>query len=102
MRRGKPEISDTDQDSQFTRRLWGGAIRIGGDGRGRALDDIFIESLWRSLKYGGICLNEYENAPELQEGLRWFGFYDEKRPHTALPEGTTPRGRMKSASFFEP
>ena len=102
MRRGKPEISDTDQDSQFTRRLWGGAIRIGGDGRGRALDDIFIESLWRSLKYGGICLNEYENAPELQEGLRWFGFYDEKRPHTALPGGTTPRGRMKSASFFEP
>ena len=85
------------------RRLWGGAIRIGGDGRGRALDDIFIERLWRSLKYGGICLNEYENAPELQEGLRWwFGFYDEERPHPALPGGTTPRGRMKRTSFFEP
>ena len=100
MRRGKPEISDTDQGSQFTRRLWGRGIRIGGGDVGVRWTT-FLSSVC-GVKYGGICLNEYKHAPELQEGLRWFGFYDEERPLTALPEGTTPRGRMKSASFFEP
>jgi len=94
---GKPEIFNTDQGSQFTSddftsRLLGNAIRIGMDGRGRALDNIFIERLWRSLKYECIYLNEYENVPELLEGLKWwFGFYNEKRPHTALPGKITPR-----------
>ena len=54
--------------------------------------NIFIERLWRSLKYECIYLNEYENVPELLEGLRWwFGFYNEERPHTALPGRITPR-----------
>ena len=98
LRRGKPEIFNTDQGSQFTSddftsRLLDSAIRISMDGRGRALDNIFIERLWRSLKYECIYLNEYENVPELLEGLRWwFGFYyNEERPHTALPGRMTPR-----------
>ena len=97
LRRGKPEIFNTDQGSQFTSddftsRLLGNAIRISMDGRGRALDNIFIERLWRSLKYECIYLNEYENVPELLEGLKWwFGFYNEERPHTALPGKITPR-----------
>ena len=97
LRRGKPEIFNTDQGSQFTSddftsRLLDSAIRISMDGRGRALDNIFIERLWRSLKYECIYLNEYENVPELLEGLRWwFGFYNEERPHTALPGKITPR-----------
>ena len=97
LRRGKPEIFNTDQgrhftSDDFTSRLLGNAIRISMDGRGRALDNIFIERLWRSLKYECIYLNEYENVPELLEGLKWwFGFYNEKRPHTALPGKITPR-----------
>ena len=56
------------------------------------LDNIFIERLWRSLKYECIYLNEYENVAELLEGLRWwFRFYNEERPHTALPGKITPR-----------
>ena len=78
MRRGKPEIFNTDQGSQFmsddfTSRLLDREIRISRDGRGRALDNIFIERLWRSLKYECIYLNEYKNVAELQEGLRWWG-----------------------------
>lgn len=61
------------------------------DGRGRALDNIFVERLWRSLKYECIYLNAYENVPELLEGLRcWFRFYNEERPHTSLPGKATP------------
>lgn len=68
------------------------AIRISRDGRGRALDNIFIERLWRGLKYECIYLNKYKNVPELLEGLRWcFRFYNEERPHTALPGRITPR-----------
>ena len=96
LRRGKPEIFNTDQGSQFTNddftsRLLDSAIRIGMDGRGRALNNIFIERLWRSLKYECIYLDEYENVPELLEGLRWwFRFYNEERPHMALPGRITP------------
>ena len=96
LRRGKPEIFSTDQGSQFaskefTSRLESQSIRISMDGRGRALDNIFVERLWRSLKYECIYLNAYENVPELLEGLRcWFRFYNEERPHTSLPEKATP------------
>ena len=76
----------------FTSWLLDRAILISRDGRGRALDNIFIERLWRSLKYECIYLNEYENVPELLKGLRWwFRFYNEERPHTTLPGRVTPR-----------
>ena len=95
--RGKPEIFNTDQGSQFTSEeftdvLLGNSIKISMDSRGRALDNIFVERLWRSLKYECIYLNDYENVPELLEGLRWwFKFYNGERPHTSLPGNITPR-----------
>ena len=97
LRQGKPEIFNTDQGSQFTSKeftevLEKNSIRISMDGRGRALDNIFIERLWRSLKYECIYLKEFEDVPELIEGLRWWlPFYNEERPHTSLPGNLTPR-----------
>ena len=96
LRHGKPKIFNTDQGSQFTsteftNKLLKNEILISMDGRGRALDNIFIERLWRSLKYECIYLNEYENVPELLEGLKWwFRFYNEERPHMSLPGHVSP------------
>ena len=96
LRHGKPEIFNTDQGSQFTSNDFTGvleknSIRISMDGRGRALDNIFVERLWRSLKYECVYLNNYENVPNLMAGLRrWLSFYNEERPHTSLPGNITP------------
>ena len=96
LRHGKPKIFNTDQGSQFTStdftgKLLENEILISMDARGRALDNIFIERLWRSLKYECIYLNEYENVPELLEGLRWwFRFYNEERPHMSLLGNVPP------------
>ena len=87
---GQPEIFNTDQGVQFTAqeftaRLEGAGIRISMDGRGRALDNIFIERLWRSVKYEDIYLNDYASVPELDAGLRaYFQFYNQDRPHQNL------------------
>lgn len=88
--RGKPEIFNTDQGSQFTSREYTGRLEESGiavsrDGRGRALDNIFVERLWRSLKYKDIYLKDYAQTKELEEGLTaYFRFYDEDRPHQSL------------------
>lgn len=87
---GKPEIVNTDQGSQFTSDLFTGAlidngIRISMDGKGRATDNIFIERLWRTVKYDDIYLHAYENGIELYQGLRrFFEFYNEKRRHSSI------------------
>ena len=87
---GKPEIFNSDQGSQFTSleftsRLLDRAVAISMDGRGRALDNAFIERLWRSLKYEDIYLKEYATIDELYEGLaRYFFFYNHERFHQAL------------------
>ena len=87
---GKPGIFNSDQGSQFTSReftglLLGAGIRISMDGRGRVFDNIFIERLWRSLKYEEVYLKEYENVLSCIEGLRaYFRFYNDERPHQAL------------------
>jgi putative transposase len=87
---GRPEIFNTDQGSQFTardytNRLEEAGIAVSQDGRGRALDNVFVERLWRSVKYEDIYINDYERAPELESGLRsYFCFYDEERPHQSL------------------
>lgn len=102
LRHDKPEIFNTDQGSQFTSNEFTGvllknSIRISMDGRGRALDNIFVERLWRSLKYECVYLNDYENVPDLMEGLRrWFAFYNEERPHMSLPGNITPYEMYKS------
>jgi putative transposase len=85
-----PEIFNTDQGSQFTGeaftgRLAAAEIAISMDGRGRALDNVFIERLWRSVKYEDIYLKDYATADELIQGLtEYFRFYDEERIHQAL------------------
>lgn len=87
---GKPEIFNTDQGSQFTSQDFTGAliqanINISMDGRGRALDNIFVERLWRSVKYEDIYLKSYEMMDEAMEGLsEYFYFYNNERLHQSL------------------
>ena len=86
----KPEIFNTDQGCQytstaFTSRLKDHKIRISMDGRGRALDNVFIERLWRTVKYEDIYLRSYESPWELESGLdRYFDFYCHERMHSSL------------------
>jgi putative transposase len=87
---GLPEIFNTDQGVQFTSELFvkvleQNQILVSMDGRGRVLDNIFIERLWRAVKYEEVYLHEYENVREAVEGLRrYFGFYNHQRFHQAL------------------
>ena len=86
----RPEIFNSDQGVQFTSqdftgRLQTAEIKISMDGRGRAFDNIFVERLWRNLKYEDIYLKDYQNVPELLQGLRdYFEFYNHERPHQGL------------------
>ena len=92
---GVPEIFNTDQGSQFTSESFTGVlirngITISMDGRGRALDNIFVERLWRTVKYEDVYLKGYENMPDLLLGLtHYFLFYNEERRHQSLGY-TTP------------
>lgn len=90
-----PEIFNTDQgvqftSNQFTSLLEKGGIRISMDGKGRALDNVFVERLWRSVKYEDIYPKGYESLKAVRQGLqKYFEFYNEKRPHQGL-EYRTP------------
>ena len=90
LRQGKPEIFNTDQGSQFTskdftERVISNKIKMSMDSRGRALDNIFIERFWRSLKYEDIYLRDYQSISELREGLKkYFDFYNNRRVHQSL------------------
>ena len=92
---GRPEIFNTDQGSQFTSPRFTGilqraGVRISMDGRGRWMDNVFIERLWRSLKYECIYLHAFETGSEVRAGLsKWIGYYNAGRPHSALV-GCTP------------
>ena len=92
---GRPEIFNTDQGSQFTSDdftdvLRRAQVRISMDGRGRWMDNVFIERLWRSLKYECVYLHAFETGSELRAGLtRWIGYYNARRPHSTLG-GRTP------------
>ena len=87
---GSPEIFNSDQGSQFTSeafisRLKAKHINISMDGRGRALDNIFVERLWRTVKYQDIYINGYETIQETEEGLRkYFYRYNHARRHQSL------------------
>ncbi len=86
----QPEIFNTDQGAQFTAHdftqcLLDADVKISMDGKGRALDNIFVERLWRSVKYEDIYLKNYDDVPHLQEGLEnYFQFYNHERPHQSL------------------
>jgi putative transposase len=88
--RGKPEVFNTDQGVQFTAQAWTSRLETAGvavsmDGRGRCLDNVFVERLWRSVKYEDIYIHRYEAVPELQQGLgRYFPYYNEERFHQSL------------------
>jgi putative transposase len=100
---GKPEVFNTDQGVQFTAQAWTSRLESAGvavsmDGKGRCLDNVFVERLWRSVKQEDIYLKGYEAVPLLQAGLgRYFPFYNEERPHQALdyrtPAEVYRRGR---------
>ena len=90
LRRGRPEIFNSDQGSQFTSEkftgeLAGRQIAISMDGRGRCMDNIFVERLWRSLKYEEVYLKDYTSVTEARSGIaRYFQFYNHKRLHQSL------------------
>jgi len=94
-RYGVPEIFNTDQGSQFTSFaftdvLKDNGIRISMDGKGRWMDNVFIERLWRSLKYECVYLNTFETGSEAKAGIgSWISYYNGARPHSAL-DGRTP------------
>jgi putative transposase len=90
LRGGRQEVFNTDQGVQFTAAAFTGRLESAGvavsmDGRGRALDNVFVERLWRSVKYEDIYIRGYEAVPELHRGLgRYFGFYNDERLHQSL------------------
>jgi len=91
---GAPEIFNTDQGSQFTSEEFTGElkssnIRISMDGKGRWMDNVFIERLWRSLKYEEVYLKAYETVPEARSGIKeWIRFYNHERTHQSLGRKT--------------
>ena len=109
MRYGTPEIFNTDQGSQFTAEdftdvLLSKGVRVSMDGKGRWIDNVFIERLWRSVKYDDIYLHAYATMRELKAGLaRYFDFYNTLRPHQSLEDRTPDEvyfgiGAMKKAA----
>jgi putative transposase len=95
----QPEIFNTDQGAQFTADAFTKVLRDRGiavsmDGRGRCLDNVFVERLWRSVKYEEVYLHAYEDALEARRNIgRYFDFYNERRPHQAL-------GYQTPAAFY--
>jgi putative transposase len=94
-RHGKPEIFNTDQGSQFTGAAFTGVlikngIAISMDGKGAWRDNVFVERLWRSVKYEEVYLRAYDTASEARASIgRYLDFYNRRRPHSSL-DGTTP------------
>jgi putative transposase len=94
-RYGMPEIFNTDQGSQFTSTefvnlIQGQGIQISMDGKGRWVDNVFVERLWKSVKYEEVYLHAYDSVSQARQGLQsYFKFYNERRPHSSL-DGKTP------------
>jgi putative transposase len=97
---GQPEIFNTDQGAQFTADsfthvLRDRGIKISMDGKGRCIDNVFVERLWRSLKYEEVYLNPYDSMGEARLGIgRYFAFFNDERPHQAL-------GYQTPSSFYD-
>lgn len=94
-RHGKPAIFNTDQGSQFTSQefvglIQGHGIRVSMDGKGRWVDNVFVERLWKSVKYEEVYLHAYDSVSQARQSLqKYFTFYNERRPHSSL-DGKTP------------
>ena len=106
-RYGKPEIFNTDQGSQFTsvaftQVLKDACVQISMDGKGRWIDNVFIERLWRSMKYECVYLHAFETGSALHAGLLgWISHYNKRRPHSALA-GRTPDEAYHQISLPSP
>ena len=100
---GRPEVFNTDQGVQFTalaftQRLQAAGVAVSMDGRGRGLDNVFVERPWRSVKYENVYLYRYETVPELEVGLRlYFRYYNEERLHQSL-DYRTPAAVYREAT----
>jgi putative transposase len=100
LRFGQPGIFNTDQGAQFTAEAFVGVllergIKISMDGKGRCIDNVFVERLWRSLKYEEVYLNDYDDLVDARAGIRsYFEFYNTRRQHQAL-------GHQTPASFYD-
>jgi putative transposase len=103
---GRPEIFNTDQGSQFTSfeftsMLKENGIKISMDGKGRWMDNVFIERLWRSLKYECVYLNAFENGLQARTQIRaWISHYNETRPHSTF-DGQTPNEVYNKAKIYK-
>jgi putative transposase len=97
---GRPEIFNSDQGSQFTAKdftdvLLAADVKISMDGKGRCIDNVFVERLWRSLKYEDVYLRAYTNLIEARAGIaKYFRFYNTRRSHQAL-------GHQTPAGFYD-
>jgi putative transposase len=107
--RGRPEVFNTDQGSQYTAEAFVSRVRASGarmsmDGRGRWLDNVFVERLWRSVKYEEVYLWRHATVPDLHSGLRrYFAYYNEDRRHQSLQDRTPAEvymERRKSRTRF--
>jgi len=104
---GKPEIFNSDQGSHFTSPKFTSIlescnIKISMDGRGRCLDNIFVERLWRSVKQENIYLNNYQNVLEVRNGLdKYFLFYNQRRRHQSLNNSTPEQIHFQSNNFLK-
>jgi len=104
---GTPEIFNTDQGSQFTSVEFTGVlqssdIKISMDSKGRWMDNVFVERLWRSLKYEEVYLNAYDTAKEAKEGIgEWIRFYNHERTHQSLERRTPEQVYFTSRSIKE-
>ena len=99
-RYGRPDIFNSDQGSQFsslefTETLKDADVRISTDGKGRWMDNVMIERLWRSSKYECVYLNAFETGSEATKGIdRWIKHYNEERPHSSLDDRTPYKGSL--------
>jgi len=105
---GKPDIFNTDQGSQFTSPrfvdvLTDAGVQVSMDGKGRWMDNVFIERLWRSLKYECVYIHAFETGTELRAGLaKWIGYYNADRPHSALGRATPDGAYARKAAQPDP
>ena len=96
VRYGRPEIFNTDQGCQFTSDdftdvLKQAGVRISMDGKGRWMDNVFIERLWRSLKYECVYLHAFQDGSQARQEIgTWIRYYNEQRPHSSLADDRTP------------
>jgi putative transposase len=94
---GKPEVFDTDQGSQFTSTdfadaLIGNGIKIGMDGKGAWRDNVFVDRIWKSVKYEEVYLHAYDTVQEARASIgRYLTFYSARRPHSSLDRNTPDR-----------